>query len=351
VPGLDDTVWAAEHTSPTAIEEALRALLAERHAEDAAYVPARVLNLVCIVDRQWSGEIANRLRRVGRNHASRTIVCAVSPGRTTLDAIATVAADASAADGSTPLTFETVVIDVGPDHLAHLDSIVDPLLVSDIPTLVWAPHAHWEAVDALERLSQSVLVDSMDDPEVGAALRRAAQLLEQRNVVDLAWLRSAPWRERVATMFDPPSQRARLREITSVTVRHHPVSGAAALLLCGWLGSRLGWPAKPLRRDGRGHAQGKMGKVVVKLDSVAQEVPGLAGLTLGLRDGGLLSLDRGPGGLHATKRDGDGTERVWRLLGASRGEGGILGDGIRQSLVGDPVYGEALLHTSGLLET
>jgi glucose-6-phosphate 1-dehydrogenase len=38
---------------------------AERHAESDGYVPARVLNLVCIVERQWSGEIANRLRASG----------------------------------------------------------------------------------------------------------------------------------------------------------------------------------------------------------------------------------------------------------------------------------------------
>ena len=50
------------------------------------------MNLICIVERQWSGEIANRLRRVGRYHPSRTIVCAVSDGRTTIDALATVAA-------------------------------------------------------------------------------------------------------------------------------------------------------------------------------------------------------------------------------------------------------------------
>jgi len=350
MPALDDTVWAAEHTTPAAIEAALRELLAERHAEDAAYVPARVVNLVCIVDRQWSGEIANRLRGVGRNHASRTIVCAVSEGRTALDAVATVATDATAADGATPLTFETVIIDVGPEHLQHLDSIVDPLVVTDIPTLVWAPHGHWEAVDALVEMSQSVLLDSMDDPDVAGALRRAARLLERRNVVDLAWLRSTPWRERIATMFDPPAQRPRLREIASVTVRHHPVSGAAALLICGWLGSRLRWPAAPLHRDGRGHAEGAMGEVQVKLESVAQDVPGLSGLTLTLTDGGSLSLDRGPGGLHATKREADGMERSWRLLGASRGEGGILGEGIRSSLVGDSVYGEALRQTSALLE-
>jgi hypothetical protein len=93
-----------------------------------------------------------------------------------------------------------------------------------------------------------------------------------------------------------------------------------------------------------------MGKVAVTLDSVSQDVPGLSGLTITLRDGCSLSLDRGPGGLHAIKREADGTERTWRLLGASRGEGGILGEGIRQSLVGDPIYGEALRHASQMLE-
>jgi glucose-6-phosphate dehydrogenase assembly protein OpcA len=350
MPAVDDTVWAAQNTTPSAIEAALRELLAERHAESAAYVPARVLNLVCIVDRQWSGEIANRLRRVGSNHASRTIVCAVSEERTTLDALATVAADAAPVDGETTLTFETIVIDLGPEHLEYLASIVDPLVVTDIPTLVWAPHGHWQAVDALVGLSQCVLLDSLDELEVSVALRRAAALLERRNVVDLAWLRSTPWRERTATMFDPPVQRARLREITGVTVRHHPVSGAAALLICGWLGSRLGWPASPLKRDGQGHAEGRMGNVAIKLDSVAQDVPGLSGLTITTSDGCSLALDRGPGGLHAIKREADGTEWRWRLLGASRGEGGILGEGIRQSLVGDPIYGEAVRYASSMLE-
>jgi glucose-6-phosphate dehydrogenase assembly protein OpcA len=350
MPAVDDTVWSAQNTSPTAIEAALRQLLAERHAESAAYVPARVLNLVCIVDRQWSGEVANRLRGVGRNHASRTIVCAVSERRSTIDAVATVAADAKPTEGQMTLTFETIILDIGRQHIPNLDSIIDPLVVTDIPTVVWAPHAHWDAVDALRGVSQCVLLDSLDDPEVGTALRRAARLLEQRNVVDLAWLRSTPWRERIAAMFDPPSKRARLSEISAVAVRHHPVSGAAALLICGWLGSRLGWPAEQLRRDGQGRATGRMGEVWITLESAAQEMPGLAGVTITLSDGSSLALDRGAGGLHVIETDGDGHERRWRLLGASRGEGGILGEGIRQSLVGDRIYGEALRHTSAMLE-
>ena len=38
----------------------------------------------------------------------------------------------------------------------------------------------------------------------------------------------------------------------------------------------------------------------------------------------------------------DGDEREWQVLGASRGEGGILGEGVRQALLRDPTYGPAL---------
>jgi len=94
LPGVSDTHWSAHGTTPSAIEAALRNMLKERHTENASFLPARALNLVCIVDKAWSGEIANRLRQVGRYHASRTVVCSVEPGRTTIDARATVASEA-----------------------------------------------------------------------------------------------------------------------------------------------------------------------------------------------------------------------------------------------------------------
>jgi glucose-6-phosphate dehydrogenase assembly protein OpcA len=305
--------------------------------------------MVCIVERRWSGEIANRLRRVGRYHPSRTIVCAVSEGRTKIDALASVAADALPVSGQHVLTHETVILDVGPGHLARLASIVDPLVITDLTTVVWAPHGHWDAVDALASLSQCVLLDSAEDPDVAGALRRAQRLLADRYVVDLAWLRSTPWRERIATVFNPPSRRGLLSEISELAIRNVAESGAAALLVCGWLASRLGWPSGELRRDGHGRAIGAIGEVSVMLQSVRQDVPGLGGVTLGFRDSSSMSLDRADGGLTATQRDADGTQRSWKLLGASRGEGGILGEGIRQSLLRDPTYGEALAAAAGLL--
>src|SRR5207248_8052355 len=83
---MSEDVWSERDTTPDAIAGALRELLRERHAENRALAPARVLNLVVVVDRAWKGEIANRLERVGRYHASRITLYAVGDGRTTLDA-------------------------------------------------------------------------------------------------------------------------------------------------------------------------------------------------------------------------------------------------------------------------
>ena len=80
-----------------------------------------------------------------------------------------------------------------------------------------------------------------------------------------------------------------------------------------------------------------------------QYVPGLAGITLGTSTGIAVSLDRGPGGLSAKRRLRDGREWSWVVLGASRGETGILGEGIRQALLRDPTYGPALEAANALV--
>jgi len=346
MPGVTDSVWSAQGTTPGDIEAALRAMLKERHSENASYVPARTLNLVCVVDKQWSGEIANRLRHVGRAHAARTIVCAVEPRRNAIDAVATIASDVHPKAGEFALLRETVIVDVGEQHLAHIDTIVDPLVVTDLPTVVWAPHGHTEAVEALLSLAQVVLLDSVDEPDMRDAVNRAMMLLRDAYVVDLAWLRSTPWRERVAATFDPPHLRPDLRTISAVTVRHHPESAVAGVLLMGWLASRLDWQLSPLiARDGTlvGSAHARRQDVRLTLEPANDlMVRGLAGVTLETASGRHFDLDRGPGGLQAYYRNAKGQERRWVVLGASRGEAGILGEGIRQALLRDPTYAPSL---------
>ena len=131
-----------------------------------------------------------------------------------------------------------------------------------------------------------------------------------------------------------------------MTVRHHTDSSVAGLLFCGWLASRLGWEPGSLIAAGeslKGRAKARRQDVELELVPVSRmSVPGLAGIEIGTSSGMSISLDRGPGGLSARRQDRKGREWLWTVLGASRGESGILGEGIRQALLRDPAYERAL---------
>src|SRR3954468_20561728 len=341
-----EDLWRDDDTTPGAVEAALRRMFVERHKEERAYVPARVMNMVVIVDREFRGEIENRLERVGRYHPSRLILLAVESGRKKLSATVRIGTHDAPRSGAIAVGRERGELTIGDRHVAKLDTIVDPLVVSDLATMVWAPHGHDDAVDALRRLAQIVLIDSQDEPDVEAALARADDLSDDTYVVDLAWLRSTPWRERVAAAFDSPQRRPELRAISGVTVRHREDSLASSLLFCGWLAARLGWEPGQLSHSygggWSGHAHTRRQDIRVKLPPAGQNAPGLSGVTIDLASGQSVSLDRAPGGLRAMRRERNGEERGWMVMGASRGEGGILGEGVRQALLRDPTYRPAL---------
>jgi glucose-6-phosphate dehydrogenase assembly protein OpcA len=377
-----DAVWSAEGTTPDAIEAAMRELVKQRHGENGGLAPARALNMIAFVESRYGGEISNRLARVGRYHASRLVVLSYDPARTRLDARAVVSTDTEPSEGELGLLRETVTVEIGERHLDDLVTIVDPLVVTDLATLVWSPHGHPEAVDTLLELAQAVLVDSLDDPSWREAIGHACSLRKRAYVVDLAWLRSTPWRERVAAAFDSRAMRAELQRIEMVAVRHHPDSTVAAMLLVGWLASRLGWEVSTLSQSGavltgtalapgspatgaarapgapatgaeamsadaeddpRTRATGADRAIAIRLEQAPeQDVRGLESVAIATTSGRRIGLRRGPGGLRARSRDAGGHEREWTILGASRGESGILGEGIRQSLLRDPTYSPAL---------
>lgn len=346
------TVWSERDTTPDAIEAALSQLLVERHAENEGLAPARALNMVAFVEHAWTGEIANRMRGVGRYHASRLIVLSFDPSRTGMDARASIASE-ERDNGEVSLLRETVVVEIGPRHLDDLVTITDPLVVRDMPTLLWSPHGHPEAVDALLALAQAVLIDSVDEPDYAEALQRACQLSKRAYVVDLAWLRSTPWRERIAAAFDPPSMRRELEQIAAIEISHHPDSTIAALLLVGWLATRLHWRGidrfTQLNGELAGSGRGRRQEVAVRIRAdPAQQVRGLCDVQLQTASGLRVGFKRSAGGLRTSRRQRDGSELEWTILGASRGEGGILGEGIRQALLRDPTYLPALHAAQGM---
>ena len=158
----------------------------------------------------------------------------------------------------------------------------------------------------------------------GGARRAPSSCASDAYVVDLAWLRSTPWRERVAAAFDPPRAAARAAARSrEVTVRHRADSLAAALLFCGWLSSRLGWRPGALAAAAAGagaaHARAPRGRRSRCASSrSSRSAPGLAGVTIEMASGRSVSLDRAPGRAASrvrrdARRHGAGVDRAGRL--------------------------------------
>jgi glucose-6-phosphate dehydrogenase assembly protein OpcA len=348
-----ETFWGERETSPAAIADALGRLLRGTHEDGSAHSPARALNLVVTFDGEWRGEVINRLDRVGRSHPSRTIAFAVEPGRQTLDARVSINCAPRAEHGTLDPCREWVEIAVGPDHLAHLDSIAAPIVLADLPTVVWSPHRHGEAVSSLISVADAILIDTLEEPSTERAIRGARALAERTHLVDLTWIRNAPWRERLAALFEPADWRRAPLEISGATLVHASGSGMASLLLVGWLGSQLSWKPRPLlSHDGALYAKlrGRRQHVELRLGVAGGQVPpGLDGITVETASAAMLSLQRHEGGFAATRRAPRGDEREWAMLGAFPGEDRVLGDGIRQALLRDPAYEDALEIAEGLL--
>jgi glucose-6-phosphate dehydrogenase assembly protein OpcA len=348
---VEHTLWQQDDVDPGAVEEAMLALERERFQRARGVLPARALNLVVVVDFDYAGEVVRRLDAVGRNSPSRTVLVRVHARRRGLSARVTIA---TAHEGSPDeASTELVTLDVAERHLSRLDSIVDPMVMTDVPTLLWAPHGHVVALESLGALGQTVLLDTGDAADYTAGLDEAGRLIDDHglSVVDLSWLRARPWRLRLAAHYEPAQRRGELWSIADVHVRHQPGSETAAWLFLGWLADRLHWtPEHGRTRDAAGE------EVALRLSPVDVGVQGLAGATLTSRDGAVFALDRHRGGLRASRTDvydavGEhtSTERHWTVLGASRGEAGVLSSALRRTLVPDDGYIGALATARRLL--
>jgi glucose-6-phosphate dehydrogenase assembly protein OpcA len=136
------------------------------------------------------------------------------------------------------------------------------LLVGDMPVYVW-----WRAPLDDEALLQPVL-EMADRFIVNSAAGNCAATLgtlawatahpsSRAAVGDLAWMRTDPWREIVASMFDGPEPRQELSRIVHVQIACRGADGACGstgFYLAGWLATRLGWtvegPDRVRRADG-----------------------------------------------------------------------------------------------------
>ena len=236
--------WEADNVSIGQVEKALSDL--RRHEQRAA-VRTSVLTLVAVVrsDAEAFGA-RGIIHDLGARHPSRSLIIVAlddePDGGTGTDA--SVWVHAVEREGRA-VCFEEVVLRVRGPARHHLDSIVEPFALPDVPLVVWLPAGLPAPGDPLMQAANRVVVDSRAVAEAGGdVLMRSAALAKRLPVVDLSWMRLSQWRSMLAGLFEGAVFRPFLEAVDRVEVRgnHGP-----RYLLGGWLLRRLNLP--PARVD------------------------------------------------------------------------------------------------------
>jgi glucose-6-phosphate dehydrogenase assembly protein OpcA len=217
---------AAETVDLAGVERALANL---RGDANHGSVRATTLNLVVVCpDRESAEDTETVLDAIGGSRPLRAIVITPGKGRPKASV-----SSACWSGGGQEVCAERISIS---GDRAALPSAVITLLVADLPVFVWWRGALPDDADAvlgeLVEIASRVIVDS-DEADLAAAARLE---LRVAGLVDLAWVRTAPWREAIAAMFDGRPQRRALDHLIGIEVVGPPNQAA---LLAGWLRSRL----------------------------------------------------------------------------------------------------------------
>ena len=252
------------------------------------FVPARVLNLICIVEREWAGEIVNRLRPDGplpplaHDHPRGR---ARPHGRSTRWRRSPSEGDPR--PGEFALLRETIVVRrrrAAPRAPRHdrrparrhrpADRASGRRTATTTPSTALLRTRAGRAAGLRRRARRARRAAPVDRARPGARRLRRRPRLAAHDAVARAHrrhLRPRPLRpelRQLTTVDDPPPRATR---------------ASPALLLVGWLASRLGWrPRRSAPRPPTSSATRAPGARTSTLRARAdptQDVPGLAGLT------------------------------------------------------------------------
>ena len=222
-----------------------------------------VMNLVVIAGRPEVGErcAATIQSLVGRHPSRTTIVQPADPdGPSWLDAQIVAHCVMPRADAPETCA-ETIHLVAGGEAGRHLDAIVAPLLIHDLPVTVWWPDEPpfgSEPVNDLLAMSDRLVVDGSGWHGTGLAqLRKMAAAADRFPIAisDFAMVRQSRWREAIAAIFDIPDFLPYLRHIRRIAVTYgvrdeygaETTNIVKPLYHAAWLGSRLGMTvSKPL---------------------------------------------------------------------------------------------------------
>lgn len=204
-----------------------------------------VLTHLAWVPPEWEDAALGVLGGLAERHPSRTILLHPDPGAAVDRCDAELEVRIFEA-GERPVAAEAIRLRLRGRCAEAPASLVVPLLVPDLPVFLrWRGLPPFGRVpyEQLLAVADRLVVDSGEWPELPAAYGTLARSFAHAAVSDLAWARTHGWRVRLAALWPGVGE-----------IRELEVAGpsAEALLLAGWLRSRLGRDVRLAREDAAG---------------------------------------------------------------------------------------------------
>jgi glucose-6-phosphate dehydrogenase assembly protein OpcA len=244
-----DVISAAPFTVET-IEQQIHDAWAElgARAEDAgeaAPLRTSILTLIVVSHGEPDLSRANQaLERLVKVLPSRVIHISVNDS--TRDLRAVVSAHCSITSTDRTNCYELINLQANPEHMRAIPSILTQLDISDLTTFIWwvgSIDAQSEHFRRISGTADRIVVDS------GRFIRPLEDINSYRTFLveneaitagtDLSWSRLLAMRELIAQSFDHPDALAMLNSLSRLELAYNPLALADALLMTGWLTSRL----------------------------------------------------------------------------------------------------------------
>jgi len=240
---LKDLSWFGEDVRLADVDTALARLRAQAAAE-APSMRTSVMTHIAWVPATWVGPARAALEGMAELHPSRTIL--LLPEQHADDSRIDARAEVErweVPDTDRGLVTEVVELELRGSRAEAPASIVEPLLISDLPVFLrWRGEPPWDAPELVQlvEIADRLIVDSTEWEGLPDPYARLAELFPRCAASDIAWARTSRWRSHLATVWPD------IAGVQTVRVRG---TAAQAWLLCGWLRSRLGRDDITLEHD------------------------------------------------------------------------------------------------------